>query len=137
MGYRTRVYGEIEIDPPVPWHVMRLNESLTKPDGLSCVVVEVDEHQVETDEGTLVKRVGARISAFQEDRFKASTLIEDVQAVVDALGRDRRYIGRLECEGEDAYDLWRVEVRDGVATKTQAQIHWPNGEVWSGRERRL
>lgn len=126
MGYLTEVHGSIEIDPPARWSVVRPYANWTRPDDVRCAYLGCDDIPVETDEGQLIRRVGARIEPHPGSPFKAYTLVEDVQSIIDALGRERRYVGEFQCEGEDFGDIWRLVVVDGVAKKLTPRILWPD-----------
>lgn len=39
--------------------------------------------------------------------------------------------GTVEGKGEDAADIWRIVIKDGVAVKEMAIIRWPDGTAVS------
>lgn len=110
MGYYTFVHGEIKIQPPVTIAEMARMDFLDDNSDIGL-------HTPVSGESTLFCQ--------EDDEFKAYTLIQQVQQVVDALP-GRTFSGHLDCEGEEAADLWRVVVRDGKAVKVVPRIVWPD-----------
>lgn len=128
MGYYTRVTGEISIEPPLTWQEFKDSPFLpggSNDNGNFDVSLRTDEETVDTDEGQLVRKTASVVVPRWDDSFKAYHLIEHVQAVIDAFP-GRTFTGRLECEGEDNTDMWRVVVRDGRAVKVEPRIVWPD-----------
>ncbi len=59
------------------------------------------------------------------DGYRADSLLDEVQVAIDAFpGHD--WSGRLDCEGEQNGDMWRVVIRDGRAVKVKPRIVWPD-----------
>ncbi len=130
MGYYTTVTGELRIEPPLTWGEIKDNPFLPDtPAGLAeyDVRLRIDEETVDTADGQLTRKTCAAIEPRWDDSFKAYHLVEHVQTLIDAFP-DRTFTGRLECEGEDTGDLWRVIVRDGRAVKIEPRIVWPDDE---------
>jgi hypothetical protein len=128
MGYYTRVTGELRIEPPLTWAEFKDSPFLQggpNDDTDYNVCLKTTEETVDTDDGQLVRKTAAEVLPRWDDSFKAYHLVEHVQAVVDAFP-GRAFTGRLECEGEEAGDLWRVVVRDGRAVKIEPRIVWPD-----------
>jgi hypothetical protein len=142
MGYYTRVTGEIRFEPPIPWGAVKDDEYLKDwSESSKCIRLHVEEATVETDEGTLTKRSVVGIVPISEDRFKAYDIEAEVQEVVSRYcspgGRECH--GRLEGEGEESGDLWRLYVRSAAngreyeVVKDAPRIVWPDGEIQDGR----
>lgn len=128
MGYYTRVTGEIRIEPPLTWQEFKDSRFLPgspNDNGNYDVRLCVDEETVDTDEGQLVRKTASVVLPRWDDSFKAYNLVEHVQAVIDAFP-GHTFSGRLECEGEDNTDMWRVVVRNGHAVKVEPRIVWPD-----------
>jgi hypothetical protein len=122
MGYNTSVSGEITITPPLTW-----NEIKDSP-FLGCdldVALHVQEETVDTEDGTLTRKTATALVPAWEDSYKAYHLVEHVQRALDAFP-GHTFTGRLECEGEDNTDIWRVIIRDGRAVKIEPRIVWPD-----------
>jgi len=128
MGYYTRVTGEIRIDPPLPW--AKIGGSKFLPDKAwhaeLCVKLRVDVEEVDTDEGTLTRRTATAVEPVTDESFKAYTLTEDLQKLVDWAGSEHRFVGRFSCEGEETGDLWRLHVVDGRAVEVRPTVTWPD-----------
>lgn len=129
MGYTTRVTGEFTITPPLTWN--EIKGSPFEPAGRSMyaaldvdLALRVTEESVDTDEGTLVRRAGTALVMRQTDEYRAYNLIEQVQRCVD-LFPGHAFTGRLECEGEENTDMWRVVIREGRAVRVEPRIVWP------------
>jgi hypothetical protein len=134
MGYESRVTGEIEIKPVISHKQMiaLMNADLArKPEdkyyrGDKCAVVEYDTNTEDTDAGRLTSFGGWAIVPSSDGAYKAYTLIEDVQAIVNMLGTETfRFLGYLEIHGEEPGDLWRIYIRDGKATQVEPVLVWP------------
>ena len=128
MGYYTRVTGEINIQPPLTWNEFKDSPFLPgSPNDKTeyDVRLRADEETVDTDEGQLVRKTASVVLPRWDDSFKAYNLVKHVQAVIDAFP-SHTFTGRLDCEGEEAGDLWRVVVRDDRAVKVTPRIVWPD-----------
>lgn len=123
MGYNTSVSGEIRIEPPLTWAEIKDSPFLASY-GLD-VTLRVEEETVDTPDGTLTRRTATALIPSWEDSYKAYHLVEHVQRAIDAFPH-RRFTGRLECEGEENTDLWRVIIRDGRAVRVEPRIVWPD-----------
>jgi hypothetical protein len=130
MGYITRVTGEFAITPPLTWdEIMGSRFHVVCPDlqyadGID-LGLRIHEESTETPEGTLIRRTAAALVMPEIDEYRAYTLIEQVQRVVDMFPA-HDWTGRLDCEGEDNTDVWRVVIRDGRALKIEPRIVWPD-----------
>ena len=132
MGYNVHVDGEIAIDPPLTWREIKDSQWLPEnaPKGrANAVKFKLAEEMVETDDGTLTRRTAVAIVPLMSDAYRASGLVEAVQAVMDAHGDGHTFTGRFDCDGEDAGDLWRVVLRNGRASKVKPYITWPDEEI--------
>lgn len=127
MGYYTRVTGELQIEPPLNWAEIKDSEfapERAKRTDLD-VQLEVVEESVDTAEGELIRRTAASLVVRWPDSFKAYNLVDHVQWAIDAFP-GHTFTGRLECEGEENGDLWRVVIRDGRALRIEPRIVWPD-----------
>ncbi|WP_432147908.1 DUF6205 family protein [Streptomyces sp. bgisy029] len=132
MGYRTNVTGEFAIEPPLSWN--EIKTSPFEPVGRRQyaaididLVLRVEETSVDTEEGTLVRRTGTALVMREIDEYREHGLVGQVQRCLD-LFPGHRFIGRLDCEGEENTDLWRVVVREGRALRVEPRIVWPEDE---------
>lgn len=118
MGYTTHVTGEFTITPPLTWSEFK--DSRFAPHNVKSgydpdLILRVDGSQADA----LVMR--------DIDEYRAYNLINHVQEAVDAFP-GHTFSGHLECEGEENTDMWRVVIRDGIATKVEPRIVWPGDE---------
>lgn len=125
MSYNTRVTGEIRIEPPLTWREFK--DSPFAGDDLD-VKLHVEAETVDTDDGPLMRKTAAALIPSWEDKYKAYNLVAHVQQAIDAFP-GHTFIGRLECEGEESGDLWRVVFRNGRAVKVTPRIVWPDEET--------
>ncbi|MFW3473609.1 DUF6205 family protein [Streptomyces microflavus] len=132
MGYRANVTGEFAIEPPLSWN--EIKASPFEPVGRRQyaaididLVLRVEETSVDTEEGTLVRRTGTALVMREIDEYRERNLVEQVQRCID-LFPGHRFTGRLDCEGEENTDMWRVVVRDERAIKVEPRIVWPDEE---------
>lgn len=121
MGYVTRVTGEFKIDPPLTTAEIREWDAYDEPE----VKLRIEESSVLTEDGELIKRTAAALIPAWDEPYKAYDLEDDVQAFLDAFGRDR-LSGYFECNGEEDGDLWRLHVIDGKPARIEPQIVWPS-----------
>lgn len=125
MGYITNVYGELISSPPLTWSEFK-DSPFYAPNGKDRdVKLVVSEVRVETEDGSLVRRTATGLATANEDEGRARHLIEHVQEAVDAFP-GHTWSGRLECEGEENTDMWRVVIRDGRAVRIEPTITWPS-----------
>jgi hypothetical protein len=122
MGYNTSVTGEIRIEPPLAWREFKDSPFAGRD---MDVKIRIDEETVDTDDGPLIRKTASAIVPAWEDSYKAYKLIEHVQQAIDAFP-GHTFTGRLECEGEENTDLWRVVIRDGRAVRVEPRIVWPD-----------
>lgn len=92
----------------------------------------VAENQRETPDGVLFGREAVALISTWESEATGYDIVEHVQEVVDAYP-EHEFTGRLDCFGEEAGDLWRLEVHDRQAVKVEPRIVWPDGSEGTGR----
>lgn len=138
MSYDTRVTGAIRIVPPVPWNVIRDNPIIRGQlpgsfDGPRSrggaghleVRVHVQETEVDTPDGFLIRREGTAIVPTRGEGYgyrDAYDLPNHITTVAH-MSPDRAFEGHLECRAGD--DTWRVIVRNGTAHEVRPTLTWP------------
>ncbi|MFK0018248.1 DUF6205 family protein [Streptomyces sp. NPDC090798] len=128
MSYTTHVRGEFAIEPPLAWS--EFNESKFAPENVAnsytpSLILRVSEERVDTEDGVFFRRTATALVMREIDEYRERGLVEEVQAAVDSFP-GHAFTGRLECEGEENTDLWRVVVRDGRAVRVEPRIVWPD-----------
>ncbi|MEV5911081.1 DUF6205 family protein [Streptomyces chartreusis] len=128
MGYTTHVTGEFAIEPPLTWP--EIKDSPFAPQNVKtrsepALILRVDEETADTADGPLLRRTASALVMRQIDEYRAHGLLDEVQTAVDAFA-GHEWSGRLDCEGEESADLWRVIVRGGKAVRIDPQIVWPD-----------
>lgn len=128
MGYTTHVTGEFAITPPLAWS--EFNESKFAPENVEnsytpSLILRVDEERVDTEDGVFFRRTATALVMREIDEYRARNLLKEVQEAVDSFP-GHTFTGRLECEGEENTDIWRVVIRNGRATKVEPRIVWPD-----------
>jgi hypothetical protein len=133
-GYDIRVTGKISIEPPLSWPEIRDNpvvrglEPVTRRNSRTArrnldARVQVDEVEVDTPHGMLIRREGVAIVPSQNGAFAAYDLASDVELIASTFP-DHAFRGYLECRSEE--DVWRVIIRDGKATEVRPGAAWPH-----------
>jgi hypothetical protein len=127
MSYTTRVEGQFAITPALTWPEFK--DSKFAPDNIKdswdpSLVLHIVEEPVDTPEGPLLKRTAVALVMREIDEYNARDLLKEVQQAVDAFP-GHEWSGRLECEGAENTDMWRVVIRDGRALKVEPVITWP------------
>ncbi|MEV8394789.1 MULTISPECIES: DUF6205 family protein [unclassified Streptomyces] len=128
MSYVTCVTGEFTIGPPLNWGEIKGSPFSPFPpagDNRIELVLRVDEETVETADGPLLRRTASALVMSEIDEYRADGLLKLVQRAVDSFP-GHTFAGRLECEGEENADMWRVVVRDGRAVRVEPRIIWPD-----------
>lgn len=129
MGYNARYTGRIEIDPPLPWSLIKDSQALPGglgwPVGRSDVKLVLEVSHIDTDDGVLTKKVAVAIEAASDDMFKGYDMEKHTQKIIN-LATDRRYTGYIEAMGEDGA-RWRIAVIDGAAKTFTPEVTWPEG----------
>ena len=133
MGYETKLSGEIEIHPHIPWKYVResvfLPENAVKGARLHGrdIMFRIAEHTDETDDGTLTWK--SAVALVPTHRGYAGGIIKHVQEVVDAFPEFDFSEGRIDAEGEGdgsgEPDIWRVKVINRVARQFRPKLIWP------------
>lgn len=128
MSYITHVTGEFAITPPLTWTEFKDNEfaphnitSRRTPD----LELRVEEESVDTPDGPLHRRTATALVMREIDEYNATNLISHVQRAVTAFP-GHAFTGRLNCEGENNADMWRVVVRGDQAVRVEPRIVWPD-----------
>lgn len=128
MSYTTHVTGEFAIEPPLTWNEFKASpfapHNITEPYDPDLILI-VAEDNVDTDDGPLLRRTATALAMREIDEYNARNLMAQVQKAVDSFP-GHTFTGRLDCEGEENTDLWRVVVRDDRAVKVQPRIVWPD-----------
>ena len=128
MSYRTHVTGEFAITPPLTWN--KFKDSEFTPENVKgkwdvSLVLRVTEDTVDTDEGPLLRRTATALVMREIDEYRERGLVAEVQSAIDSFP-GHTFTGRLDCEGEENTDIWRVVIRDGRAVKVEPRIVWPD-----------
>lgn len=128
MSYRTHVTGEFAITPPLTWNEFK--DSKFTPENVKgkwdvSLVLRVAEDAVDTEEGPLLKRTATALAMREIDEYRERGLVAEVQSAIDSFP-GHTFTGRLDCEGEENTDMWRVVVRDGRAVRVEPRIVWPD-----------
>ena len=126
MGYTTRFTGEIRIDPPIPFEdIAGQGFSRVERHGQTKdVALKVVEEPIPGEPGGY-RRVAIAIVGL-EGGFSCYDAIPHTQEIVDRWGKGRTFTGRLDAAGEDAGDMWRLVIRDGLAVEVRPRIVWPD-----------
>ncbi|GAA1888121.1 hypothetical protein GCM10009837_07450 [Streptomyces durmitorensis] len=130
MGYTTHVSGEFAIEPPLAY--TEFKDSKFAPDNMTSswspsLALRVDEQMVEKEDGVFLRRTATALVMREIDEYRERGLVDEVQSAIDSFP-GHTFTGRLECEGEENADIWRVVVRDGSATRIEPRIVWPDDE---------
>lgn len=126
MSYDTRFSGEILIAPPIPAEEV-LAAGFHEPGryGDKDMAVKVVEAPVEGVPGAYRRLAVAIVPSMS--RYTAYDAVEHVQEIVSRWGGRRRFLGRITAVGEEAGDIWRLEVQGGRAVRVEPRILWPDG----------
>lgn len=128
MGYLSRVSGRIVFSPAITY-------AEVKDSGF--VISESNQNYVDND----VQLESFGDTAYSEDEidsiipstddpYRAYTLTEDLQKLVNLLGPKRQYTGHLHVFGEgrdsNVPDIWRLRVSNGKVEIIEPQLVWPD-----------
>jgi hypothetical protein len=120
MGYGIKIRGQLVIDPPLPWAAVKNSAMLAGPNhqaDLELIIAELPH-------GDGFVRVATGLHDPVGESFSRHTLEEDLQTFVDQ-HPGQSFSGRLEMEGEEAGDLWRLKVIDGKVRRFEPTLTWP------------
>lgn len=137
MSYETRMNGKIEIRPPIPWKYVR--ESMFLPENargnadvpnrklrqawMRDIMFEIEQRTVETDDGTLTWKNAVALVPTHVNSNWAGKIAEHLQEVVDAFP-EHVFYGRIDGEGEENNDMWRLKVIGRKVTKFVPTLVW-------------
>lgn len=129
MSYTTRFTGEIRIEPPLAWSDIKdspflpANARRRGSEGRDLMFrIESDER--ETGEGVLTVRRAVALVSTWDDEARGYDIVAHLQEVVDA-HPTRTYHGRIDAEGTESADIWRLKVVARRATRFEPEIAWP------------
>ena len=128
MGYTTHVTGAFAIEPPLTWNEFKDSEFAphnVQGSWEQSLILCVDEETVDTDDGPLLRRTAKSLAMREIDEYRERGLVAEAQRAIDSFP-GHTFTGRLECEGEENTDIWRVVVRDGRAVRVEPRIVWPD-----------
>jgi hypothetical protein len=125
MSYETRYSGEIRIDPPIPVEALEGTGFTPDRHNTMDVALKVSEIPVDGIPGAFRRMAVAVVPAMS--RFSGYDIIAHLQRLLDLFGDGRAFTGRFGCAGEEAGDVWRLEVQDGRAVEVRPRIVWPDG----------
>lgn len=120
MGYGTKIRGRLSINPPLPWNLVKDSKLLPGPKHEADLELVISE--LPYGEGFIRMAVGLEDPVGES--FSRYSLVEDLQKFVSQYP-DHEFHGRLEMEGEEAGDLWRLKVIDGQVRRFDPQMIWP------------
>jgi hypothetical protein len=126
MGYYSRYTGRIDIDPPLTRKMFRDSPSYPGKNFRSDVRLLVEVHEVETDEGLMLRERAFAVVPASEDSFQGYDMVEHLQAVVDLADPTvpTAFTGRIDAVGADG-EQWRIKVVDGQVRRFEPIIVWP------------
>lgn len=127
MGYSTRFTGEIRIDPPIPFEdIAGQGFSRVERHGQTKdVALKVVEEPIPDDPGAY-RRLAVAIVGL-DGAFSAYEALPHAQEIVTRWGDGRTFSGRLDAKGDEAGDIWRLEIHDGRVVEVRPRIVWPDG----------
>lgn len=131
MAYTTRVTGRITISPRIPWSKIKCSRFLLDHSGHRGLDHRSGDREPEVRliaEASGVGAEGLHVGVAAEPRYPGEAfsnyhLTHDLQALIDE-HPTHTFIGHFDCAGEDAGDIWRLEVRDGRAVEVRPYISW-------------
>jgi hypothetical protein len=128
MGYETRVFGEITIDPPLPFSKIRTSPFRSSSREDTVLMFDEDTSVEVTDEGTLsrVKVVGIKVRVDGEDKHYGMDI--ELRKIVEDFP-EHQFDGALVIDGHDPGDISRLRI-DPVShrvIKEKAELRWPDG----------
>lgn len=133
MGYYTTYTGEITITPPLTWAEIKDSPFLPNDAfNIRDLKFEVTREDRDTAEGTLIRREAIAVVPLTDDTYKGYDVVEHLQEILDAFP-GHEFTGSIRAEGEEAGDIWRLDVVDGRAVKVKPRIVWPDGTEEAGR----
>ncbi|WP_035796428.1 DUF6205 family protein [Kitasatospora mediocidica] len=125
MGYTTKVSGQFTITPPLSWREIKDSPFASPRWDASDLVLRVEATAVDTEDGQLVRKSASALVMREISEYNCRNLMAQVQKAVDDFP-GHEWSGRLDCEGEENADLWRVVIRDGKAVRVEPRIIWPD-----------
>ena len=124
MGTYSRFTGRIEIDPPLPWGLIKDNPAYPGPNFASDVRLVIEQNEIDTEDGVVIRRRAVAIEPATEGSTKGYYTTQHIQSIVDLAGL-RTFRGHIEAISEEG-DRWRVKVVGHYAIEVQPVITWPD-----------
>jgi hypothetical protein len=129
MGSTTHITGEIRIDPPITWVLVKDSEFVRETSDWTYtndLRLRIVEESVETDEGTLTRRTADAVVEGGDER-RAYDVVDELQRIVDQYGEGRTFTGRLDLTCRDYMTQSRLKVVGGRAVLFEPTLVWPEG----------
>lgn len=139
MSNETQMSGEIEIHPPIPWKYIRdsvflptnargdsaeITDRKLRASMMRDIMFRVEQRSQETDDGTLVLKSAVALVPTHAGSNYAGSILKHLQEVVDAFP-EHTFTGRIDGEGEESLDVWRIKVLGRTAMKFTPEFIWP------------
>lgn len=133
MGYYSRGHGKIRLEPPLEWRLIRGSKFLPDSRADTCLVIETDVEDVDTDQGRLSVVRGVAVAWRYEDEMKAYSVESEMEELVALIESDgTQPSGTLIRVGEEQGDIERyffdIDVFRGWRSE-KAELRWPDGSV--------
>lgn len=126
MSYYTDTTGRVEITPPLTW--AEIKDSKHRPGsrewGSTDLGFEVYERDVEMVDGTLHVTTAVAVVPI-DGETNGRTAEAELRELVEVFGHSHSFEGRIDGEGEENEDMWRLRVVDNAVTKYKAIVTWP------------
>lgn len=131
MGYHSRIYGEINITPPLTIPELEAVGNFQKfghrPDLAMQITEEPTIFQlIDGSQITVNVPVKTEIVSNEVDECRADD-VEDICLLVAATFPDRVFDGFISVYGEDNTDIWRMVGSGNKIFRETAQMLWPDG----------
>lgn len=133
MGYYSRGFGEIRLEPPLGWQTIRDSRFLRDSRADTCLVIKTDVEEVDTDQGRLSVMRGVVIGWRRFDEMKVYSVQSELDELSDLLrASGSRPEGLLIRVGEEQGDIERYFF-DAASSRgwrsEKAELRWPDGSV--------
>lgn len=126
MSYYTDMTGRVDISPPLTWAEIKNSKHYpgSREFGSTDLAFELCERDLDMVDGTLHVVTAVAIVPI-DGETNGRTAEAELRELVEVFGHAHAFSGRIDGEGEDNVDMWRLKVADNAVTKYKAIITWP------------
>jgi hypothetical protein len=136
MGYNTAFTGEFTVEPPLSWPEIQRSPSWPGHPSHNDrgfrrdfygAHLHVTEEEVNTNEGTLIRRRCGRVT-IEGDELRSDAVLNSLRRLARDFGDRHEFVGVIDAGGEEPGDVWRIRIVGREVHEIRPVLLWPLDE---------